>query len=159
MRSLAPRVPLAASLVLLLAGAGLLIAAARSPAPALAGTPVTSQVIAGVSADLARVYSYSYTSLPAAETAAGHVLAGQAAAQYRELSPMLRDAVTERLTVTARVTRAGLMSWSGGTARLLVFLSQSSARPGDKASVVSAQLIVTARSSGGRWIIESIEVP
>lgn len=153
----------AAGLALVVAGAGLLAAAAGlrdSPAAAnraLTDQPATSQVIAAVSADVTEIYSYSYTDVPRTVAAAARVLTGQAAAQYRELSPMLRDAVSQRLTVATRVVRAGVIALTGSTAQLLIFLDQMTARGDTKPTAVPAQLVVTAQLSGGRWRIASIE--
>jgi Mce-associated membrane protein len=153
----------AASLVLVLAGAGLLVAAAGlrdSPAAAnraLTDRAATSQVLDAVSADVSEIYSYSRTDIQATIAAAARVLTGQAAVQYRQLSPMLANAVRQRLTVATRVVRAGVISLTGDTARLLIFLDQTATRGDAKPTAVPAQLVVTARFSGGRWRIASIE--
>lgn len=159
---------LCASLVLVAAGAVLLAAAGGRPAPAtgnaaasaanqaLANAGRTRQVTAAVSADVARIYSYSYTDLAATRAAARTVLAGPAAAQYAELSGMLGDAVSERLVVTTTVTEIGVRSLTGDTATLLVFLEQVSTRDGRPAGRVPAQLQITARLAGGRWVMTGI---
>jgi Mce-associated membrane protein len=153
----------AAGLALVIAGAGLLAAAAGlrgGPAAAdraLTDRAATSQVIAAVSADVSEIYSYSYTDIPGTIAAAARVLTGQAAVQYRELSPGLRNAVSERLTLATRVVRAGVITLTGNTALLLIFLDQTATRADTKGSAVAAQLVVTAEFSGGRWRIASIE--
>lgn len=153
------------SLVCLGVGAWLLVAAAgRGSGPAAANTALTdaagtSAAISAVRTDIAQVYSYSYTDIPGSEASARRVLTGQALTQYATLSPMLRDAVSQRLTVTSSVTQAGVISLSGGLARVLVFLSQSTVRGSGKPDVVKAQLVVTAADNGGQWRIVSIEVP
>lgn len=156
--------------VALLAAATVLVTAgsAQRDGPASVNQAFTDQagtrnVIAAVSAGLREVYSYSYTDIPAAQRAARSVLSGQAAAQYAKLSPMLRDAVSQRLTVRTRVVRAGVIWLTGTTARLLVFLDQTSTRGNTpKPAVAAAQLLITAsRASpgGGRWLITGMEVP
>jgi len=156
---------LAFSLVLIGVGAWLLVAAAgRGSSPAATNTALTdasttSSAISAVRTDMARVYSYSYTDIPAAEASARRVLTGQALAQYATLSPMLGDAVSQQLTVTSTVTQAGVISQSGGVAHVLVFLNQSAVRGSGKPNVVKAQLVVTAADNGGQWRIVSIEVP
>lgn len=153
----------AVSFTLVLAGSGLLAAAAGlrgTPAAAnraLTDRTTTRQVIAAVSTDISEIYSYSYADIPSTTAAAARVLTGQAAAQYRELSPMLRDAVSQRLTVATRVVRAGVITLIGDTAQLLVFLDQRATRGDTKESSVRAQLMVTARFSDGQWRIASIE--
>lgn len=156
---------LALSLVFVGVGVWLLVAAVgRGTGPAASNTALTdasltSSAISAVETDIARVYTYSYTDLPSAEASARRVLTGQALAQYAALSATLREAVSQRLTVTSTVTRAGVISLSAGTARVLVFLSQSAVRAGGKPNVVKAQLVVTAADNGGQWRIVSIEVP
>lgn len=152
----------AVSLLLVAAGAVLLVLAGRartSPATgnqALISAAATRQVTAAVSAGVAGIYSYSYTDLAASERTAAHVLAGQAAAQYRELSPELRAAVSERITVVSKVTAIGVKSLTAGTATLLVFLRQTTTRAGKPAGSVPAQLQLTARLIRGRWRITGI---
>jgi Mce-associated membrane protein len=156
---------LGSSVVFFGLGAWLLVAAAgRGSTPAATNTALTdtsgtSSAISVVRTDIARVYSYSYTDIPAAEAAARRVLAGQALAQYATLAPTLHDAVSQRLTVTSTVPQAGVISLSGGVAHVLVFLNQSAVRGSGKPNVVKAQLVVTAASMGGEWRIVSIEVP
>ncbi|MGH3170990.1 MAG: hypothetical protein ACRDN0_34610 [Trebonia sp.] len=157
-----------ASLALIAAGAVLLGNAGVRTSPgagnatasaanqALTNPGRTRQVTAAVSAGVAGIYSYSYTDLAATRAAARAVLAGPAAAQYTELSGMLSDAVTERLVVTTRVTDIGVRSLTGDTATLLVFLEQATTRDGKPAGRVPAQLQVTARLAGGRWVITGI---
>ncbi|HEV3379381.1 MAG TPA: hypothetical protein VG142_00105 [Trebonia sp.] len=143
----------AAVVLLVLAGQARTSAAANE---ALVNTARTRQVTAAVSGGVAGIYSYSYTDLAATARMAHRVLAGQAAAQYAELSPMLSAAITERLTVVTRVTAIGVRSLTGDTATLLVFLRQTTMRDGKPAGSVPAQLQVTTRLAGGRWVITGI---
>jgi Mce-associated membrane protein len=152
----------AASLVLVAAGVVLLVlgggrtSASGSGNQALTNVAETRQVTAAVSAGVAGVYSYSYTDLAATTAAAHQVLAGQAAAQYAELSGTLSSAVTERLTVVTTVTAIGVRSLTGSTATLLVFLQQATTRDGKPAGRVPAQLRVTAQLVHRRWLITGI---
>ncbi|MBV9854155.1 MAG: hypothetical protein JOY82_06470 [Streptosporangiaceae bacterium] len=152
-----------AGLVLAGVGAGLTAAAAQlrggraAVNRALTDPAATRQVIAAVSADVSEIYSYSYTGIGATERAAQRVLAGQAAAQYRELTPALQQAVGEQLTVVTRVDQAGVRWLSGGTAQLLVFMDQTATRGHNKGTSVPAQIAVTAQLIAGRWRITSIE--
>jgi Mce-associated membrane protein len=154
----------AASLALALAGTGLLIAAAQargSPAAAnrsLTDQAATRQVLAAVTVGVSAIYSYSSADIGPAQRAAQRVLAGQAAAQYRELLPvLLRDAAGQQLTVVTRVVRAGVNSLSGSAAQVLVFIDQTATRGHNKGSSARAQLAITAQWSGGRWLITGIE--
>ncbi|HSZ43090.1 MAG TPA: hypothetical protein VK817_24270 [Trebonia sp.] len=149
----------AAGVVLLVLGGGRTSASASASGSgnqALTNATETRQVTAAVRAGVAGIYSYSYTDLAATTTAAHRVLAGQAAAQYAELSGMLSSAVTERLTVVTKVTAIGVRSLTGSTATLLVFLQQATTRDGKPAGSVPAQLRVTADLVRGRWLITRI---
>jgi Mce-associated membrane protein len=152
-----------ASLLLAATGAVLLILAAQlhgSPAAAnraFTDATATSQLTTAVSAEVSEIFSYSYPDLAATLHAADHVLAGQAAAQYRQLAPELDQAVSQRLTVITRVKAIGVSSLTPDSAQLLVFLDQTATRGTGKSSTVPAQLEVTARLSGGTWQITNIE--
>jgi Mce-associated membrane protein len=154
---------LVASLLLAAVGAGLAVRAAQlRDGPATANSAftdaaATSQVTAAVSAGVSEIYSYSYSDLAATLRAADRVLAGQAAAQYRQLAPELSQAVNERLTVVTRVKAVGVSSLTPDSAQLLLFLDQTVTRGAEKSSTVPAQLDVTARLSGGTWRITNIE--
>ena len=159
-----PLVLMVASLVLALAGAGLLIAAAQvrgSPAAtnrALTDRAETRQVLSAVTDGVNAIYSYSSADTGAAQNAARQVLAGQAAAQYRELFPLLEHgAAGQQLTVVSRVVRAGVSSLSGNTAQVLVFIDQTATRGHNKPSSARAELAITAQLRGGRWLITGIE--
>jgi Mce-associated membrane protein len=153
----------AASAILLVTGIVLLVITAGlngSPARqnvALSDQAGTRDVESVVSADVAALFSYSYTNVASARAVAARVLRGQAAAQYAELAPMLRSAVSEKLSVTTKVVQAGVSSLSGGTANVLLFLDQTATRVGGKPATSAAQLAVTAQLSGGQWRITSIE--
>lgn len=145
-----------AGVVLLVLASGLQSSSAKVNV-ALTDDAGSRSVISAVTTDIAQIYSYSYTDLATSQARARRVLTGQAAAQYRELSPLLNNAVSERLTLTTKVVRAGLSYLSGGTARLLVFMNQTATKPGVKPTSSAAQLAVTARRSAGQWLITSIE--
>jgi Mce-associated membrane protein len=119
----------------------------------------TRQVTAAVSGDVAGIFSYDYTDLAATTNEAHQVLAGQAAAQYAELSTMLQSAASEKLIVSTKVTAIGVRTLTSGSATLLVFLQQNSTRAGTPAGSVAAQLQVTAQLTDGRWLITSIAAP
>jgi Mce-associated membrane protein len=149
------------AMLLVVAGAVLLVlprpsGTAATSNQALTDTADTRQVTASVSADIAGIYSYDYTNLAATRRFATRVLAGQAAAQYAQLSRELSAAVTEKLTVVTKVTAAGVSSLTQDSATLLVFLRQTSTRDGKPAGTVPAQLQVTATLTGGRWLMTGI---
>ena len=155
----------AVSLVLTVAGAGLVAAGAQlrgSPAAAnraLTDPAATRQVIGVISTDLTRIFSYSYADLPATQRAARQVLAGAAAVQYDTLFPQLRNAVGQQLSLATRVVQAGVTQLSASTAHLLVFMDQTAARGQARIGRTAyyAQLAITAQLRVGRWRITSIE--
>ncbi|MEV0302937.1 hypothetical protein AB0I13_17985 [Streptomyces prasinus] len=150
--------------LLLAAGCGFLQAAhqLRSAPPvrnqALTDTEATTRVAGEVGHALARAFSYTPDGTAAAERSARTGLDGRAARQYRALFDQVRDDLTEqRVTLSTRVARTGVIELDGGKARLLVFLDQTSHRGKDTATTAAAQLTVTARLVDDQWRITDIK--
>ncbi|WP_282083094.1 hypothetical protein [Streptomyces tendae] len=158
--------------VLVLGGCGFFYAAhqVRSAAPAqnraLTDTEATTRVAGDVGDALARIFSYTPDGTAAAERSARTVLDGRAARQYQTLFARVRDDLTEqRVTLSTRVVRTGVIELEGDRARLLVFLDQTSHRDDGKgkgkgaaeATTAAAQLTVTARRDDDRWRIVDIK--
>lgn len=136
----------------------------RSSAPAqnqaLTDTGATTRVAGDVGSALARIFSYTPDGTAAAERSARTVLDGRAARQYDTLFARVRDDLTEqRVTLSTRAVRTGVIELDGDDAHLLVFLDQTSHKGGSKAEVTTAaaQLSVTARFEGDRWRIVDIK--
>ena len=136
----------------------------RSSAPAqnqaLTDTGATTRVAGDVGSALARIFSYTPDGTAAAERSARTVLDGRAARQYETLFARVRDDLTEqRVTLSTRAVRTGVIELDGDDAHLLVFLDQTSHKGGSKAEVTTAaaQLSVTARFEGDRWRIVDIK--
>ncbi|MCS0635734.1 hypothetical protein NX801_08665 [Streptomyces sp. LP05-1] len=153
--------PVSAAL-LLAASAALLLSAHLYGAGARADTALTDATTTGqvrdtVESTLTTVFSYSPATLDATRDAARDLLGGEAARQYAALFAQVdRRAAGQRVTLTTRVVRSGVRRITHGTADVLVLLDQHSSRPGTKATVVAAQLSVTARLDGGHWRITRI---
>lgn len=154
----------AAVAVLVLGGCGFFHGAhqVRSDASArnhaLTDTGATTRVAGDVGNALARVFSYTPDGTAAAERSARTVLDGRAARQYETLFAQVRDDLTEqRVTLSTRAVRTGVVELDGDEARLLVFLDQTSRRGKDEATTAAAQLTVTARFEGDRWRIVDIK--
>ncbi|MEU0444929.1 hypothetical protein [Streptomyces tendae] len=168
----------ATAAVLVLGGCGFFYAAhqLRSQAPArnhaLTDTEATTRVAGDVGDALARIFSYTPDGTAAAERSASTVLDGRAARQYETLFARVRDDLTEqRVTLSTRAVRTGVIELEGDRARLLVFLDQTSHRGDGKgedkdkdkdegdveATTAAAQLTVTARLEDDRWRIVDIK--
>ena len=151
---------------LVLGGGGFLYGAhqLRSSAPAqnqaLTDTGATTRVAGDVGSALARIFSYTPDGTAAAERSARTVLDGRAARQYETLFARVRDDLTEqRVTLSTRAVRTGVIELDGDEAHVLVFLDQTSHKGGSKGEVTTAaaQLSVTARLEGDRWRIVDIK--
>ncbi|MET9542016.1 hypothetical protein ABZY16_31680 [Streptomyces sp. NPDC006553] len=164
----------AAVAVLLLAGSAFFYGAHQlrsTPSArnhALTDAGATARVGGDVGEGLARIFSYTPASDDAVERSAGTVLAGRAARQYADLFAQVRaQLVEQRITLSTQTVRTGVIELDGDSARLLVFLDQTSRRDNtrqdkarqDKATATSAaaQLTVTATFQGDRWLIVDIK--
>ncbi|WPP29660.1 hypothetical protein [Streptomyces sp. CL7] len=167
-RSRGPRlrraVAAGAAVALVLGGCGFLHAAHQLRSAesarnrALTDTEATSRVAGDIGNALARVFSYTPDGTAAAERSARTVLDGRAARQYATLFDRVREDLTaQRVTLSTRVVRTGVVELEGDRARLLVFLDQTSRRGEDAATVAAAQLTVTARLEDDRWRIVDIK--
>jgi Mce-associated membrane protein len=161
---LSPRRLWALALVLVVAGAvlqGLTWQARGAPASddhALTDTETTNVVLGQVSEGLTRIFTYTPAETQATERAAAEVLDGQALGQYQALFGQVKQqAPGQGLTLTTRVSRAGVVELTGDTARVLVFLDQTIGRKDQqRPSYAAAQLSVTARLEHGQWRIVQI---
>ncbi|MBY8876440.1 hypothetical protein [Actinacidiphila acidipaludis] len=151
------------TLVVLLAGA-LLVAAQQMKDPAardnraLTDAAATDQVTGDVSNALSQIFAYTPQDTQSTAQAARDLLAGAAATQYQELFARIRGQVADqKLILTTRVVRAGVVSLTSTRARLLVFLDQTAQRAGATATSAAAQLSVTAEYTGGRWRITDLK--
>ncbi|MGW1118945.1 hypothetical protein ACWD5B_17840 [Streptomyces tanashiensis] len=156
---------LAVALIVLLLGGGWFFHAAHqlrsTPSArnhALTDTGSTTRVSGDVAEGLARVFSYTPAETDAAERSARTVLSGRAARQYSDLLAQVRaNLVEQRITLSTQAVRTGVIELDGDSARLLVFLDQTSRRDKAAASTAAAQLTVTAKYQGDRWLIVDIK--
>ncbi|WP_030316749.1 hypothetical protein [Streptomyces flavochromogenes] len=130
---------------------------------ALTDAGATARVGGDVGEGLARIFSYTPASDDAVERSAGTVLAGRAARQYADLFAQVRAKLVEqRITLSTQTVRTGVIELDEDSARLLVFLDQTSRRDDARqdeptATSAAAQLTVTAKFQGERWLIVDIK--
>jgi Mce-associated membrane protein len=142
-------------------GAWALFAAAGlrdSPAArnsALVDTGRTAEVSAAVTSALNQIFSYSYDKTDVTDKAAKQVLRGDALTTYDKLFAEVRaKAPEQKLVLTTRVVYSAVRSLEGDRAQLFVFLDQSATRVDtNTTSSAAAQLSITAKREGGRWVI------
>jgi Mce-associated membrane protein len=150
-----------AAVLLVAAGTVGLVAAGNlrdSPAArnsALVDTGRTAEVSAAVSNALNQIFSYSYDKTDVTEKAAKDVLRGDALTTYDKLFAEVRaKAPAQKLVLTTRVVYSAVQSLEGDRAQLFVFLDQSATRVDtNTTSAAAAQLSITAKHEGGRWVI------
>jgi len=126
---------------------------------ALVDTGRTAEVSAAVSTALNRIFSYSYDRTEETERAAADVLRGEALETYDRLFAQVHELAPEqKLVLTTRVVSAAVQELTDDSARLLVFLDQSATRADKGTSdAAAAQLSVTARVEGDRWVVTGLE--
>ncbi|RJQ67560.1 hypothetical protein D5S17_33570 [Pseudonocardiaceae bacterium YIM PH 21723] len=124
---------------------------------ALLDTARTDQAIAAVSEAVNRLFSYDHADLAATSKAADSLLADQAKQEYRELfKDVEAKSAEQKLTLTTRVVRAGVTRLDADRAQLVVFADQWAVRGGGAPTATAAQLEITARQQGTKWIITQI---
>lgn len=151
--------------LLVAAGATGLVAAGNlrdSPAArnsALVDTGRTAEVSAAISSALNQIFSYSYDKTEVTEQAAKDVLRGDALGTYDKLFAEVREKAPEqKLVLTTRVVYSAVRSLEGDRAQLFVFLDQSATRVDtNTTSAAAAQLSITAKREGERWVITDME--
>jgi Mce-associated membrane protein len=126
---------------------------------ALVDTGRTAEVSAAVSNALNQVFSYSYDKTEVTEQAAADLLRGAALDTYDRLFAQVREqAPAQKLVLTTRVVSSAVQYLEGDRARLLVFLDQSATRAdADTSNAAAAQLSVTVKREGDRWVITDME--
>jgi len=136
----------------------------RSDAAAQANTALTDRAATAtvrreISAAVNTIFSYNYADTAATRRAAQSVLTGPAVRQYNTLFALVtKNAPTQKLVVTTKVTNTGVELLNGNRARLLVFANQQDTRAGTgQTSYAGAMFAVTALRQGGRWKIENID--
>jgi Mce-associated membrane protein len=120
-----------------------------------ATSAVNRQIVSAVN----KVFSYNYADTAATRQAAQGLLTGPAIHQYDTYFALVaKDAPSQKLVVTTRVTNSGVELLAGNQARVLVFANQQDTRAGtSQTSYAGALFAVTAVRQGNRWKIENID--
>jgi Mce-associated membrane protein len=163
-RLLLPVLLLAAAVLLTGAGVWLLLAGqhARSAASttnrALLDPAATAEVSASVTNSLNKIFSYSYDKTAVTESAAADVLRGGALDTYRALFNQVRTLAPEqKLVLSTRVVHLAVAYLDGDRAQVLAFLDQSATRADtNSTSAAAAQLSVTVKREGNKWVITDL---
>ncbi|MGW0522396.1 hypothetical protein [Crossiella sp. NPDC003009] len=132
-------------------------AAARNQA--LVNGPATAEVSGQVAEALRRVFSYRHDDTASTEAAAAEVLVDAARAQYDALFAQVREqAPQQKLVLSTKAVTTGVRELSADRAVLLVFLDQTATRgDNNQTSASAAQLGVTARRTGEKWLITELQ--
>lgn len=127
---------------------------------ALYDTSATTEVEGQVGTGLSRVLTFDYRRPEATRAAADELMRGTARSQYDQLYAALADlAPKQRLSTTVEVRDTAVQSLIGDTAKVLVFLDQTSTRGSDgQRSVGAAQVQVTAKMIDGAWRIVDLDL-
>jgi Mce-associated membrane protein len=126
---------------------------------ALADPAETSQVTSQVTSAIDALFSYNYASPGTTTKAASRLLTGAAVRQYAALfAEVKKKAPQDKLIVTTTVSNIGVELLTPGTARVLVFATESDGSAGATTpSTAGAMLAVNAVLDGGTWRIAGID--
>ena len=131
-------------------------AAAANTALVDAGT--TAEVSGQVRAAVERIYSYDFARLDENERAAGEVITGSFAADFRQQFSVVRELSPEQqAVVVARVLHLAVKVLDGDRAIVVLFLDRQASRGIEAPQLsVGGRLTVTAERVDGRWKIADV---
>ena len=127
---------------------------------ALLDVAKTAQVKDQVSKAAETLFSYDFNDIAKTENAAKDLLVGdEVRGKYDKLmGEVKRLAPTQKMIVTSKVTRSGVILLNGDLAKVMVFIDQSSTRADTKqTSAGSAQLHLNAELQDGKWKITDMD--
>jgi Mce-associated membrane protein len=127
---------------------------------ALLDVAKTAQVKDQVSKAAETLFSYDFNNIAKTENAAKDLLVGdQVRAKYDSLmGEVKRLAPAQKMVVTSRVTRSGVIMLNGDLAKVMVFIDQTSTRTDTKQTAAgSAQLHLNAELQGNTWKITDMD--
>lgn len=126
---------------------------------ALTDSAATSQITSQARTAIDALFSYNYAAPGPTTAAASRWLTGAAVQQYaRLLGEVHQEAPKEQLVVTTTVSNIGVETIQGGSARALVFVTESDRRgTGGATASAPALLAINLTQSGGGWKIDGID--
>jgi Mce-associated membrane protein len=111
------------------------------------------------------LFSYDYRHLPADRDRAANYVTDSFGKQYlknftqlekqKDGSPGL--AVQSKTVVTANVAGSGVVDAEDGVARVLVYVNQTSQKPGAKPQIFQNRVSMTMRQDGDRWLVDDVK--
>ncbi|SFB30779.1 Mce-associated membrane protein [Amycolatopsis marina] len=126
---------------------------------ALVDVARTAQVKQETGAAVERLFSYDYNDMEKTEKAADELLlTDEVREQYAQLlSEVKREAPKQKMVVTAKVTRSGVIMLDDNRAKVLLFIDQTSTRTDkNQTSAGGAQMSVDAEFRDGAWKITNL---
>ncbi len=126
---------------------------------ALVDVARTAQVKEETSAAVEQLFSYDYNDIEKTENAAKELLAtDEVREQYeRQFAEVKRVAPEQKMVVTTKVTRSGVMMLDNNRAKVLVFVDQTSTRTDqNQTSAGGSQLSVEAEFRDDSWKITGL---
>lgn len=126
---------------------------------ALSNSAATSQITSQARSAIDALFSYNYAAPGPTTAAASRWLTGAAVQQYsRLLGEVHQEAPKEQLVVTTTVSNIGVETIQGGSARAIVFVTESDRR-GTAGATASApaMLAINLTQADGTWKIDGID--
>lgn len=127
---------------------------------ALLDVAKTAQVKDAVSKAAEALFSYDFNNIKKTEDAANDLLANDDVRnKYNSLmGEVKRLAPQQKMIVTCKVTRAGVIMLNGDLAKVMVFVDQTSTRTDTKKTTAgTAQLHLNAQLQGDKWKITDMD--
>lgn len=135
------------------------ITSAESDQATVASSAVKDDVLAVAEEAASRVYSYSWRSLTADKTAARELLTGGMLAQYdRAMAGVATSSVRTKTVVTAAVVGSALVTATTSSARVLVFVNQSTTADDlDEPTLDLDRVLITLVRAGAQWKVSEFD--
>jgi Mce-associated membrane protein len=127
---------------------------------ALLDVAKTAQVKDQVSAAAESLFSYDFNNIAKTQNAAKDLLLGADVTKKYDalMGEVQRLAPAQKMVVTCKVTRSGVIMLNGDLAKVMLFIDQTSTRTDTKQTTAgSAQLHLNAQLVSGKWKITDMD--